>query len=195
MRGDPMISTIPYKAWERNVNPKREYTAYNVPVSTATHPLPTTFGISVHRTMEDGQTRGKSCASYLLEVNFMRIGKGDAHPALWASSIAALAGLWLFFSPWIYGVYGDLSAWNCWIVGFLIVAFGVMRMGRPADTRLSWLNCVLGLWVFFSPWIYGYAGDNGRFINSLFVAAVVFCAAIIGANSEWMTHHRTSTSS
>lgn len=125
----------------------------------------------------------------------MRIGRSDAHPALWASSIAVLAGVWLFFSPWIYGVYGNPSAWNSWIVGLLIVFFGVVRMSQPAEIRLSWLNSFLGLWIFFSPWIYGYAGDNSRFINSLFVAIVTFCSAIIGANSGWMTHHRTSSSS
>ena len=120
--------------------------------------------------------------------------RADTHPALWASSIAALAGLWLFFSPWGYGAYANLSAWNSWIVGALIVALAVRRMTHPAETNLSWVNSLIGLWVFFSPWVYGYAGDSGRFINNLFVGVVVFCFAIIGANSEWMSHHRTSSS-
>jgi hypothetical protein len=48
------------------------------------------------------------------------------------------------------------------------------------STVLSWCNLILGIWTFFSPWIYGYASTNtGRFINSLCVGVivVVFCIA------------------
>jgi hypothetical protein len=41
------------------------------------------------------------------------------------------------------------------------------------------VNLVLGIWVFFSPWIYGYASVNtGRFINSLCVGVIVFVFAL-----------------
>jgi hypothetical protein len=118
--------------------------------------------------------------------------RNDAHPARGASFIALLGGLWLFVSPWIYGVYGDASAWNSGIVGALIFVFALTRLNRPAATGLSWLNSVFGIWTFVSPWVFGYAG-TGRLINSLFVGFVVFCAAIVGANSERMSHDRTST--
>jgi hypothetical protein len=125
----------------------------------------------------------------------MTPSRTDAHPALWASVIAGLAGLWLFVSPWIYGAEGNPSAWNSWIVGALIVIFAVARTTHPATTRLSWFNFVLGIWTFISPWIYGYAGGGGRFVNNLCVGVIVFCLAIIGATSDRMSHHRTSTSS
>jgi hypothetical protein len=67
----------------------------------------------------------------------------DTHPAAGASLIALLAGLWLFFSPWIYGAYGTPNAWNSWVTGALIFIFGVVRMNRPAATGLSWLNSIL----------------------------------------------------
>jgi hypothetical protein len=54
---------------------------------------------------------------------------------------------------------------------------------RPAySTILSWCNMVLGIWTFFSPWIYGYASTNGgRFINSLCVGVIVFVFSILSA--------------
>lgn len=116
----------------------------------------------------------------------------DTHPARAASIIALLAGLWLFFSPWIYGVYGNATAWNSWIVGALIFLLALIRMNRPAATRLSWLNSFLGIWTFVSPFVLGYA-VTGRLINSLFVGFIVFCASLVGANSEKMSHDRTST--
>ena len=117
----------------------------------------------------------------------------DTHPAAGASLVALLAGLWLFVSPWIYGAYGNSNAWNNWIVGALIFIFGLARMNRPASTGLSWLNSVLGIWTFISPWIVGYNGHPGRLVNSLFVGLIVFCAGIAGANSERMSHDKTST--
>lgn len=101
-----------------------------------------------------------------------------------ASAIVFIAGIWFFFSPWIYGGAGAADAWNAWIVGALLFIFGVIRVSRPlATTGLSWLNALLGIWVFFSPWIYGYTANVGRFINSLCVGVIVFVLAIISARA------------
>jgi hypothetical protein len=66
-------------------------------------------------------------------------------------------------------------------------------MNHPAATGLSWLNSILGIWTFVSPWVYGYTGNTGRLINSLCVGFLVFCAALVGANNERMSHDSTST--
>lgn len=97
-----------------------------------------------------------------------------------ASIICLLAGIWLFVSPWVYGAYTNGNAWNSWIVGAAIFLLACVRVARPAySTAISWVNLVLGIWVFFSPWIYGYAGVNtGRFINSLCVGVIVFVFAL-----------------
>lgn len=66
-----------------------------------------------------------------------------------AGTIIVLAGIWLFISPWIYNFYPLASAWNCWVVGALMIAFAGSRLGYPAFTRgISWANCVLGAWTF-----------------------------------------------
>jgi hypothetical protein len=119
--------------------------------------------------------------------------RSNAHPAGGASLIALLAGLWLIVSPWIYGAYGNSAAWNSWVIGALIFLLGLVRMNRPAATGLSWLNSILGIWTLASPWVYGYTGRPGPLINSLCMGLVVFCAAIVGANSERMSHDRRST--
>jgi len=46
---------------------------------------------------------------------------------------------------------------------------------------------VLGIWAFFSPWIYGYVFNSGRFINSLCVGVIVFVLSIVAATMS----HRT----
>ena len=124
----------------------------------------------------------------------MTADKTDDHQARSASLLAFLGGLWLFLSPWIYGASGNSNAWNSWIIGAVICFLALMRGSRPAAINLSWLNSILGLWTFLSPWIFAYTGSSGRMINSLCVGFLVFCSAIIGANSARMSHHTTSTS-
>jgi hypothetical protein len=119
-------------------------------------------------------------------VNTTSIGvntRGSLSTAKAASTICLLAGIWFFVSPWVYGAYTNGNAWNCWIVGGFMILFGILRIARPAySTPLSWCNMILGIWTFFSPWIYGYVNVNtGRFINSLCVGVVVFVFSIASA--------------
>jgi hypothetical protein len=102
-----------------------------------------------------------------------------------ASTIALLGGIWLFVSPWVYSAYRMPQAWNSWVIGFVIVALAGIRIGSPSEDTawLSWLNCLLGIWTFASPWIYSYTGEHGRFVNSLAVGAVVFIAAMRSATA------------
>ncbi|HXR74923.1 MAG TPA: SPW repeat protein [Bryobacteraceae bacterium] len=105
-----------------------------------------------------------------------------------ASTICLLAGIWFFVSPWVYGAPLTGNAWNSWIVGALMFIFGCARVARPAySTGLSWANMVLGIWAFFSPWIYGYVFNSGRFINSLCVGVIVFVLSIAAATMSRRT--------
>jgi hypothetical protein len=110
---------------------------------------------------------------------------GSAAGTRIASGICLLAGVWLFVSPWVYGAAASGNAWNNWIVGGLMVLIGIVRLARPAySSAISWFNTILGIWTFFSPWIYGYSGDTGRLINSLCVGFIVFVFSIAAATSS-----------
>ena len=100
-----------------------------------------------------------------------------------ASTINFLAGLWLFISPWVYRASSLPNAWNSWIVGIVIATLAAVRMGNPFAARGgSVINMLLGIWTFASPWIFGYTGDTGRFINSLCIGAIVFILGAYGSS-------------
>ncbi len=104
------------------------------------------------------------------------------------SAINVLLGIWFFISPWVFGAYTSKNAWNSWIVGVAIIVFAAIRMASPAGLRIfSWINMALGIYVFFSPWIYGYTANTGRFVNSLCVGVAVFLLAI----TAWSLQPRT----
>ena len=102
----------------------------------------------------------------------------QGQPIQVASAATMFAGVWLSISPWLYGSYTDRSAWNSWVVGSVVLILAVIRLSRPLGTvALSWINCVLGVWTFFSPWIYGYLGQTGRSVNNFVAGAIMFLAA------------------
>lgn len=91
-----------------------------------------------------------------------------------ASPIVILAGIWTFLSPWIYSITAQQNAWNSWIIGALLVILGFVRlMGPSIMAWISWVHCALGIWLFASPWIFGYTLDRYRFTNNVIVGALV----------------------
>lgn len=105
------------------------------------------------------------------------------------AGINLLLGIWLFVSPWVYGAYTHASSWNSWIVGALIAILAAIRL-KSHVTGVSWFNTVLGVWVFFSPWIYGYTYNTDRFVNSLCLGVLVFLLSLSAA-SRTRTHTTT----
>jgi hypothetical protein len=115
------------------------------------------------------------------EAKPVRAGGGSSLAAARASSIICLlAGIWLFISPWVYGVSTHADAWNNWIVGGLIFLLAIIRIVRPLySTVLGWCNLILGIWTLFSPWIYQYSPTNrARFINTVCVGVIVIIFSI-----------------
>ena len=101
-----------------------------------------------------------------------------------ASTITLLAAIWFFISPWVYAAYRVPSAWNTWIIGFVMALLAVIRIGNPEGTSwMSWLNCLFAAWTFASPWIYRYTTDTGRFVNSLCVGVIIFFVALRSATA------------
>lgn len=119
----------------------------------------------------------------------MRSAKGQ-------NVVNLVLGLWLFFSPWIFGtttIYADLAAmsWNFWIVGAVIaISAGLaLRDLRPWE---EWTNLILGVWLLISPWVLGYTLATALFWNALIVGAavVVFSGTAIPVAQQRVQHSR-----
>lgn len=97
-------------------------------------------------------------------------------PGRYVVAATALLGLWYVISPFVIGSYQHepLNEWNNVVAGILIAVLAVYRV-EPSSARWAvWLDALIGLWVFCSPWIYRYTADTGRFVNALCVGAAVF---------------------
>jgi SPW repeat len=67
--------------------------------------------------------------------------------------------VWLFISPWVLTTTGSTkAAENAWIIGAAIFVVALIALGTPRYPTADWVNVVLGVWLFISPWVLGYTG-------------------------------------
>jgi hypothetical protein len=88
----------------------------------------------------------------------------------WTLALSAALGVWLMFSPAVFGIMKPASDLNH-LVGALIVVVSVISMGEPL--RLGrYLNVLLGLAVVVAVWFVGSAPLLFQ-INSVIVGVIV----------------------
>jgi hypothetical protein len=100
-----------------------------------------------------------------------------------ATLASAVAALWCFVSPWsYYGVSDTGHAWNGWIFGGIMFLFAAVRAWRPwSAAGLSSANAVMALWIFVSPWVFGYTNNMAEWINSLAIGLLIFATSVLSA--------------
>lgn len=99
--------------------------------------------------------------------------------------VVFLASAWFLVTPLAYyGVSLDVSSVNCWIVGGILLFSSLLRLWIPLSTvGFSWFNMILGLWVFASPWIFGYTSETGRLVNTLCLGVIITGMSIMSARA------------
>ncbi len=95
----------------------------------------------------------------------------------WQSWLNLLVGIWLFISPWVLGTTADANtAWNAWIIGAAVFVVALIALTIPASP-VPWLNVVLGVWLFISPWVLRSTGvRNGAWNARVFGVVTVILA-------------------
>jgi hypothetical protein len=69
--------------------------------------------------------------------------------------IAALIGIWLMVAPELFA-FPESAANNSQIAGPIIFTIGFTAVWE-AMRNIRLLNCLIGLWLFFAPFILGYS--------------------------------------
>jgi hypothetical protein len=97
----------------------------------------------------------------------------------WQSWLNVLVEVWLFISPWVLGTTGDAAtAWNAWIVGAAIFVVALAALATPTSPAAPWLNVILGVWLFISPWVLRYTGVRDGAWNAWVFGVVTVILAL-----------------
>ena len=98
----------------------------------------------------------------------------------WQDWFNALLGVIIFASPWYLVAWEHAdSSWNAWIVGAAIFLVALWALATPASMFPEWINLILGVWLFISPWVPGYA-----LIRTAWFAWVI--GALVALVSLWV---------
>jgi hypothetical protein len=91
--------------------------------------------------------KGGSLVNNLPDRETTSVGVGTA------SSLNAVAGLWLILSPFVLHVVETPAVvCNNVIVGAIVLILGLFRAADPErNVGLSWINLLLGIWLIISP--------------------------------------------
>jgi hypothetical protein len=111
----------------------------------------------------------------------------DSRSGAGAAGLTFILGLWYIASAWVYSPASSTAAavWDSVVVGILIALFAAVRLSaRTPSPAARWLDLLLGIWAFFSPWIFGFVPNEPRFINSLCVGIIVFALSISNSGSR-----------
>lgn len=80
-----------------------------------------------------------------------------------ASGLDVLAGIWLLISPFVLAFSTLTTAMtNDVVCGAVVIILAAIRFGGALrQSWLSWINCLIGIWVIISPWVLGFAHHAG----------------------------------
>ena len=100
-----------------------------------------------------------------------------------ASGLNLLAGIWLIISPWVLNYHSRDAYWNPIVFGAIVAAFALVRMaGAFRESSLSYLNALIGVWLFISAW---WLTDSAQaFWNVLIAGVVVFVLGLLSASAS-----------
>lgn len=110
----------------------------------------------------------------------------------WVSALAALAalvGLWIIASPFVYEAT-DTAYWNNTLVGtgiFVLAGYNFVRLSRDrlASTGVASLAALLGVWIAVSPYLLEMGTTElatSTIVSGVIVAAL--CAYNAYANTK-----------
>lgn len=76
----------------------------------------------------------------------------------WQDWVSLVLGILLFISPFVFATMSHTSsAWDAWVLGVIGVILALLSLGIPTNPVTEWLSVVLGILLFISPWVLGFA--------------------------------------
>lgn len=104
-------------------------------------------------------------------------GRGEVS---FLSGLNVLAGIWLIIAPWVLGYSANDPKWNDVIFGAIIGIYALVRAsGAFWDVWLSWLNMVIGAWIFVAA--FTIDSTTTASWNDIILGAIVFALAASSA--------------
>ena len=100
-----------------------------------------------------------------------------------ASGLNVLAGIWLIVAPFVLGYGSGDPYWNDIVFGAIVAVLGLIRVsGAHRASGLSWVNALIGVWLFVSAFWLDSTGRAGG--NDIILGIIVVLLAVASASAS-----------
>ncbi len=114
--------------------------------------------------------------------------KAWTRPHDWAE---VALGVLLALSPIVVAT-STAAAWTMVILGALIALDGLASLAMPGMVYGEWAQLVLGVLVFISPWVMGYADMTGAAWTSWVIGVLTVAVGVAALPVATSAHHRVA---
>jgi hypothetical protein len=99
-----------------------------------------------------------------------------------ASGLNVLAGIWLVIAPFVLGYGNGDPIWNDVVFGAIVGLLALARVGGAyRAASLSWINALIGVWLFCSAFWLDATGTAGW--NDIILGLIVFVLGVASATA------------
>jgi SPW repeat len=100
-----------------------------------------------------------------------------------ASGLNALAGIWLIIAPFVLGYHNGDPYWNDIVFGAIVLVLGAVRaFGAYRESWISWINGLIGAWIFVSAFWLDHSGQ--AIWNDIILGVIVALLAVLSAGAS-----------
>ncbi len=105
----------------------------------------------------------------------------------WEDWVAVVVGLVTAISALVMAPVGA-SMTMMLVLGALLIISGLVNLAMPGLVAMEWVQLALGVLLFISPWIGGYANAAGPAWVSWICGAIAAIVAAVAVRPAMRTH-------
>jgi hypothetical protein len=107
----------------------------------------------------------------------------------WQDWVALVVGVYAFLSP-IWTQATMAATWSTIVLGVLLAASALWSLAAPGAVASEYIHAALGLLLFVSPWVLGFAGVAGMAWTAWILGIIALATGIWAIPTSNRAHHR-----
>ena len=97
----------------------------------------------------------------------------------WQYGMNIYFGILVFVLPWLlrFETVIPVRSWDFFVIGVATIGFAALALHMRSRTG-ELANLILGVWLFFSPWVLGFTDNPAARNGAMILGALVFLLAL-----------------
>ncbi|KWX00302.1 hypothetical protein C3Y87_05085 [Carbonactinospora thermoautotrophica] len=105
----------------------------------------------------------------------------------WQDWVALVVGVYALLSP-IWTETNTGAMWALIILGAVLALVSLWSLAQPGMVAAEWAHALVGLVLFLSPWLFGYADMTGAAWTSWIAGAIALITGLLAVPQSNSAH-------